>query len=214
MLANNSYSKKIVFVQNKYLHINIQKQFIFWLLFLLISTNAFSNGKKKKKPVLKNTSYTTKNDSVFRKVIPFDLETSTTTHSSSIDDLIWFAKQQIGTPYKYACADPHNGGLDCSGFLYYVFQHYKIKVPRSSKDYMNFGKPITKSDAQKGDVIIFTGSNASKRVGGHVGIILENKNDEISFIHSSSGKSNGVIISKLSDGYYSQRFLKIVRIVN
>jgi lipoprotein Spr len=167
---------------------------------------------KPKKSKSKPTSSSVKRDSVWAKVIPFDIESPIA--KSDADGLIWFAKQQLGTPYKYASADPSKGGLDCSGFLYYVFNHFKIKVPRSSKDYMNYGKTISKKDAQRGDVIVFTGTNASQKIGGHVGIILENKDGDISFIHSSSGKSKGVTISSLSEGYYSQRFLKIVRVVN
>lgn len=178
------------------------------LLFLSMATVSAKPKKSKSKP----TSSSVKRDSVWAKVIPFDIESPIA--KSDADGLIWFAKQQLGTPYKYASADPSKGGLDCSGFLYYVFNHFKIKVPRSSKDYMNYGKTISKKDAQRGDVIVFTGTNASQKIGGHVGIILENKDGDISFIHSSSGKSKGVTISSLSEGYYSQRFLKIVRVVN
>lgn len=178
------------------------------LLFLSMATVSAKPKKSKSKP----TSSSVKRDSVWAKVIPFDIESPIA--KADADGLIWFAKQQLGTPYKYASADPSKGGLDCSGFLYYVFNHFKIKVPRSSKDYMNYGKTISKKDAQRGDVIVFTGTNASQKIGGHVGIILENKDGDISFIHSSSGKSKGVTISSLSEGYYSQRFLKIVRVVN
>ena len=73
--------------------------------------------------------------------------------------------------------------------------------------------PIENQELHKGDVIIFTGTDAKQRIGGHVGIILENKNGNISFIHGSSGKANGVTISNLSEAYYTQRFLKIVRVL-
>lgn len=195
----------------------MNKKVIFYFkLFLLISicldsTFSFANNKKKKK----DKAITNAVDSVYRKVVPFDIDNTTfIANSSNTDGIIWYAKQQLGVPYKYASADPAKGGLDCSGFLYYVFGHFKIKVPRTSKDYMNYGKTINKSNAEKGDVIIFTGTNASVRVGGHVGIILENNNGDITFIHSSSGKNKGVTISKLSENYYTQRFLKIVRVVN
>lgn len=133
------------------------------------------------------------------------------TPSTNADGLIWFAKQQLGTPYKYGSADPKKGGLDCSGFLFYVFTHFNIKVPRSSYDYLSYGKPVSKQQAQKGDVIVFTGSDASQKTGGHVGIVMDNKNDDIAFIHASTSK--GVVINKLSDTYYAKRFLKIVRIL-
>lgn len=184
---------------------NIYSKFLLLVLLLCYYVNiSFAKPKK--------INSNAKRDSVVVKVIPFDLEGISSKADS--DGLIWFAKQQLGTPYKYASADPRNGGLDCSGFLYYVFNHFNIKVPRTSKDYMNYGKTITKNEAKTGDVIVFTGTDAAQRVGGHVGIVLENNNGNISFIHSSSGKKNGVTISSLSEGYYIQRFLKIVRVIN
>lgn len=193
----------------------------FLIIVLLLSSNTSFAKKKKKKPVkkIKITAVIGKRDSINKQPIPFDLassifSTNTKATYHNVDDLILFAKQQLGTPYKYASADPKNGGLDCSGFLYYVFQHYKIKVPRSSKDYMSFGKTIDKYDAQKGDVIVFTGTDAMQRIGGHVGLVLENNSGNITFIHGSSGKANGVTISNLSEGYYTQRFLKVVRVIN
>ena len=59
---------------------------------------------------------------------------------TNVDGLVWFAKKQLNTPYKYASADPKNGGLDCSGFLFYVFTHFDIKVPRTSYDFSAYGK--------------------------------------------------------------------------
>lgn len=201
---------------------NLRTSYLVRLFFALIVISvsiqpAFAKKKKKKdKTNLKTTILTTTRDSIFRKPIPFDLESDIAFYNSktNIDDIISFAKQQLGTPYKYASADPKNGGLDCSGFLYYVFTNYKIKVPRSSKDYMNFGKTISRNDAQKGDVLVFTGTDATQRIGGHVGLVLENNNGDITFIHGSSGKGKGVTISKLSENYYTLRFLKVVRVIN
>lgn len=151
-------------------------------------------------------------DSVTRKPVPFDLE-GINSSGTTIDRILDFARQQLGVPYKYASADPAAGGLDCSGFLYYVFGHFHISVPRSSHDYLAFGKGVETGAAQKGDVIIFTGSDASERSAGHVGIILDTRDNDIRFIHGSSGRGQGVIISSLSETYYRERFLKIVRVL-
>lgn len=186
---------------------------LFFMLTITVQPIFAAKKKKKNNTKPKTTVSLSKKDSVWRKPVPFDLD-FTTAGTKDADDIIWFAKQQLGTPYKYASANPKNGGLDCSGFLYYVFTHFNIKVPRSSKDYMNYGKAVDKNKAEKGDVIVFTGTDATQRIGGHVGLVLENNDGDLTFIHGSSGKANGVTISKLSEGYYTKRFLKVVRVIN
>jgi murein DD-endopeptidase / murein LD-carboxypeptidase len=128
------------------------------------------------------------------------------------DTLIALAKTQLGKNYCYAVSDPDKG-FDCSGFVYFVFQSFKISVPRSSKEYKNYGKKIPIDSARAGDVIVFTGTNAKKRGPGHVGIVIKCENGIPTFIHSSSGKKKGVIVSDFNESpYYKKRFIKIVRV--
>ena len=129
------------------------------------------------------------------------------------DSLLEFTKRYIGTTYLYASIDPKKG-FDCSGFVYYVFGHFNLKVPRSSMDYEKAGQLIHPDSCKIGDVIVFTGTNAKNRKPGHVGIILSNPGEDIRFIHSSSSKKGlGVKISTYKDSpYYKVRFIKIVRI--
>lgn len=131
------------------------------------------------------------------------------------DSLVAFAKKQLGTNYNYANCSPETG-FDCSGFVHYVFKHFDVLAPRSSKDYGTL-KPVIKPDsAQKGDVIVFTGTNAKIRSAGHVGIVISNPGEQLTFIHASSNKKHGgVIISTyISSPYYEKRFLKIIRLQN
>jgi cell wall-associated NlpC family hydrolase len=125
-------------------------------------------------------------------------------------DLMAFAEQQMGVPYKYASTNPAVG-FDCSGFITYVFNHFKIAVPRSSIDFTNVGKDIPVDDAKRGDIILFTGTDSTEKFVGHMGLITENKAGQIKFIHSTSGKAYGVTITPLSD-YYRSRFVKTIRI--
>ncbi|HEX6193945.1 MAG TPA: C40 family peptidase [Chitinophagaceae bacterium] len=123
-----------------------------------------------------------------------------------------FAQTLVGTPYAYGSMDP-SVGFDCSGFINYVAAHFNIKVPRSSVDFTNVGEEISQADAKAGDLILFTGTDSTSRVVGHMGIVTENLNGQnLEFIHSSSGKANGVTISSL-EGYYSTRFVKVIRIL-
>lgn len=121
-----------------------------------------------------------------------------------------FAKTLLGTPYKYGSALPEKG-LDCSGFISYVFSHFNVKTPRSSVDFTNEGKEIATKDARPGDIILFTGSDNSTGIVGHMGIITSNGNTA-QFIHSASGKNVGVILSNLT-GYYKTHFVKVLRIL-
>jgi cell wall-associated NlpC family hydrolase len=128
------------------------------------------------------------------------------------DSLIAFAQKFIGTKYCYAQCTPKKG-FDCSGFVQYVFANFNIKVPRSSMDYENAGRKVQLDSCRKGDVIVFTGTNAHKRTPGHVGIIVSNDANGIVFIHSSSGSNRiGVIMTNYTRSEnYRKRFLKIVR---
>lgn len=124
-------------------------------------------------------------------------------------DFVNYAKTLIGVPYKYASTDPAVG-FDCSGFITYVFNHFNLSVPRSSVDFTNYGRSITKEEAQPGDLILFTGTNENERIVGHMGIITENT-DSLRFIHSTSGKANGVTITALNE-YYMKRFVKVISV--
>jgi cell wall-associated NlpC family hydrolase len=124
------------------------------------------------------------------------------------DSVVTFAKTLIGTPYSYASTNPAVG-FHCSGFITYVYNHFNIKVPRSSVDFTNYGKEVAIENAVIGHLILFTGTDSSSRVVGHMGIITENNNGQIKFIHSTSGKANGVTITPLNE-YYKKRFVKII----
>jgi cell wall-associated NlpC family hydrolase len=132
------------------------------------------------------------------------------TGSISPDSIVNFAQTLLGTPYLYGSTDPKNG-FDCSGFITYVFNHYKIKVPRSSREFANVGTTITLAESKRGDLVLFTGTDSTEREIGHMGIILSNDTSGVKFIHSTSGKAHAVAISSL-DKYYQRRFVKTIRV--
>jgi len=80
-------------------------------------------------------------------------------------------------------------------------------------DYEKQGRIIQPDSARPGDIIVFTGTNIKVRKPGHVGIVLSKPGEEMTFIHSSSGKkANGIIITSYNTSpYYKKRFIKIVR---
>lgn len=129
-------------------------------------------------------------------------------NNDKIDNIISTAKKYLGIPYKYAGTSP--AGFDCSGFLFYVFKKYDINVSRTSASMANYGKRITLAEARKGDLMFFKGSRLSSPAIGHVGMVTENNDGVIKFIHSANG---GVQITTFNGSkYYVPRFIMVRRL--
>lgn len=126
-------------------------------------------------------------------------------------DVISFAKDHLGTKYKYAGVSPAKG-FDCSGFVHFVFKNFDIHLPRGSKEYKFLGTALEPEEFKVGDILVFYGYKDKKQIG-HVGIICEANGMKSRFIHSSSGKAYGVTISDLDSEHYSRRFYKCIDVI-
>ncbi len=162
-----------------------------------ISTNETVNKTAKPKPIVTNTAST--KTKVFVKPLKIDR-----------NEFVEYAKTFIGTPYKFGSSTPKNG-LDCSGFIMLVFGHFNVKTPRVSKDFTNEGVEVELKNARPGDIILFTGSDNSTGIVGHMGIITI-AGTVPTFISSTSGKNIGVVESKLT-GYWKTHFVKVIRLL-
>ena len=125
------------------------------------------------------------------------------------DKIVRYGMGLLGTPY--VTAGHSKKGFDCSGFVYFVFNYFEIKVPRSSSQFKNFGKEIPISDVRKGDVLLFL--SPTRNAIGHLGIVTNPKGMESDFIHSSSGCEMKVIVTSLKKPGYLRRFVKAIRIL-
>ena len=125
-----------------------------------------------------------------------------------IDKVISYAKKFMGTPYRYAGMTP--SGFDCSGFINYVMGDFGFSLARTSYNMAEYGKTVKLSEVRKGDLIFFKGSSLKSSKIGHVGLITEVVDGQISFIHSSN---SGVNITKFNNSrYYVPRFIKATRL--
>ena len=130
-------------------------------------------------------------------------------NSALRDSIVNFGMQFLGTPYvSGGCS---KDGFDCSGYVYYVYQHFKIQVPRSSIEFNNFGIEIPIEEVRKGDILLFL--SPTRNVIGHVGIVTNANGNESEFIHSSSGRTMKVVVSSLKTKGYSDRFVKAVNVL-
>ncbi len=75
-----------------------------------------------------------------------------------------FAVQQIGDSYVWGAAGPIK--WDCSGLTMRSFQQAGVRLPHSSRAQYSYGRSITRSNLQPGDLVFF-GSPIS-----HVGIYI------------------------------------------
>ena len=125
------------------------------------------------------------------------------------DSIVSFGMKLLGTPYvEGACG---KDGFDCSGFVYFVFRHFNIRVPRSTSQYNNFGKEIPIDSVRKGDILLFL--SPTRNVIGHVGIVSNPKGMDGDFIHASSGSKMKVIITSLKEERYSRRYVKALDVL-
>lgn len=111
-------------------------------------------------------------------------------------DVLEYAKQYLGCKYTPGGSTPKSG-FDCSGFTTYVYSHFGVSLSRTSSGQSSNGVKVDKGNLAVGDIICFSGSSSSKRIG-HVGIYA----GAGKFIHSANSRK-GVIYSNVSgDGYY------------
>ncbi len=110
------------------------------------------------------------------------------------DEIIITAKKQLGTPYVWAGSSP--GGFDCSGFTSYVMKQNGKSLPRRAVDQYESSKKVKAKNVQKGDLVFFdNGSGIS-----HVGIVISEKGEPLTMIHSASSK--GIVITDVTKSDY------------
>ncbi|WP_241686534.1 LysM peptidoglycan-binding domain-containing protein [Flavobacterium sp. YO12] len=128
-------------------------------------------------------------------------------HSDLINQLISNATENIGT--RYRSGGTTKAGFDCSGLMFCTFGNFDIKLPRSSIEQSRIGTRVASEEAQKGDLIFFK-TNGRRHIN-HVGMVVENVDGEIKFVHSST--HGGVMISSTKEAYYTRAFSQVNRVL-
>ncbi|HGL4261937.1 C40 family peptidase [Burkholderia dolosa] len=119
-------------------------------------------------------------------------------------DVVVSALNMIGVRYRWGGNSP-DSGLDCSGFVRYVFQDtLGMSLPRRAEEMSRVGEKVRMSELKPGDLVFF---NTMRRTFSHVGIYIgDNK-----FVHSPSTGST-VRVDDLDSTYWEKRFTGARRI--
>ena len=125
-------------------------------------------------------------------------------NQDAIGNMLLQSVSLMGIAYKWGGNTP-NTGMDCSGFVRYVFQKsLGINLPRTAAEMAKVGKRISPDQLQPGDLIFF---NTRRGSNTHIGIYLGGNK----FIQSPRTGEN-IQISDLS-GYWMQHFNGAKRVV-
>ncbi|WP_244815750.1 C40 family peptidase [Caballeronia sp. Lep1P3] len=126
--------------------------------------------------------------------------------ASKAGDVVVGALNMIGVRYRWG-GDTPDSGLDCSGFVRYVFQDtLGMTLPRRAEEMSRVGEKVRVSDLKPGDLVFF---NTMRRSFSHVGIYIgDNK-----FVHSPSTGST-IRVDDMENAYWEKRFTGARRIEN
>lgn len=120
-----------------------------------------------------------------------------------LTEITKYACQYIGNRYVYGGTDINNG-IDCSAFVQYVYKHFGVSLPRTSREQALVGKGIKDiSQAEPGDLLFLSKNNTVQGIY-HVMIYIGNGK----VVHASNHKpypAGGIKISNIYKSIYCIR---------
>lgn len=115
-----------------------------------------------------------------------------------VSHLIASAMDLLGVQYKYGGRSPETG-LDCSGFVRYVFGHAAgLALPHNAFAMSMMGRKIPLDELRPGDLVFF---RTLRKAFSHVGIYVGNHR----FIHSPS-PGGAVEVVDMREKYWASRY--------
>jgi len=111
----------------------------------------------------------------------------------------------LGVRYRWN-GNSEQRGFDCSGLVKSLFEKFNISLPRSSREQFKIGEKVDKDKLEIGDLVFFSSRG---RTPSHVGIYIGDNQ----FLHAAR-KARRVVISNLTDRWYTRRFLGARRLLD
>lgn len=92
---------------------------------------------------------------------------STQNGGVSGQDVVNYALQFVGNKYVWG-GESLTNGVDCSGFTMKVYEHFGFSLPHYTGDQEQCGRGVSYSEAQPGDLILYSGHVAIYMGGGQI----------------------------------------------
>lgn len=92
---------------------------------------------------------------------------STQNGGVSGQDVVDYALQFVGNCYVWG-GESLTNGVDCSGFTMKVYEHFGISLPHYTGDQEQCGRGVSYSEAQPGDLILYSGHVAIYMGSGQI----------------------------------------------
>ncbi|MBO5259199.1 MAG: C40 family peptidase [Agathobacter sp.] len=86
------------------------------------------------------------------------------TSNVSGTELVNYALQFVGNPYVWG-GNSLTNGVDCSGFVHEIYEHFGFDLPRYSQSFKTVGQPVSLQNIKAGDIVVYP---------GHVAIYIGN----------------------------------------
>ncbi|WP_272679884.1 bifunctional murein DD-endopeptidase/murein LD-carboxypeptidase [Providencia sp. PROV032] len=159
----------------------------------------------------KNTQYTAKSDT--RMLNGSAGDSLTMASQDEFEELVQSVdtKSKIMDQYAnwkgvaYRLGGTTKKGVDCSSFVQRTFfEQFGVELPRTTSEQESSGKSVKRNNLKVGDIVLFKTGRTMKHVGIYIG-------DE-KFVHAST--SSGVIVSEMTNSYWSKRYYASRRIIN
>ena len=119
------------------------------------------------------------------------------------------AAKYLGLPYVWGGNSPADGGMDCSGFVKYVYSNLGYSIKRIADDQLKYsGTYVPRDQLRPGDLVFFGSGNYASHVGMYVG-----KVDGVdTMIHAPSTGKN-IMYASIESDYYKSRYIGAKRIL-
>ena len=123
------------------------------------------------------------------------------------EEVAEFALNYVGCRYVRGGQGPRK--FDCSGFVYYVYKNFGYSLkPGARNQWSLLDQRVKKSDLLPGDLLFYSNNGRSSGIF-HVGIYI----GDGQFVHAANSRK-GLIVSDMSEAWYSNRYLGAKRAID